>query len=140
MEENPSVLSCALVIKRLRDGRCQYDRRAKRELVEASLQPGISVAKLAYQHALNANLLRKWIVQYHRQADMDRLKVTPVPALSSAFIPLVAVNPVTPARMPTLRARLSNGIEIDAHCATGDEVLSLLEMLCQLPCSASLRT
>ena len=137
MEENPSVLSCALVIKRLRDGRCQYDRRAKRELVEASLQPGISVARLAYQHALNANLLRKWIVQYHRQANPG--PVTPVPALSSAFIPVVAVNPVTPVRMPTLRARLPNGIEIDAHCATRDELLSLLEMLCQLPCSASTR-
>ncbi|MDY7546738.1 transposase [Glaciimonas sp. CA11.2] len=54
------------MLKRSRDGRCQYDRRTKRELVEASLQPDISVAKLAYQHALNANLLRKWIVQYHR--------------------------------------------------------------------------
>lgn len=139
MEENQSVLSCALVIKRLRDGRCQYDRRAKRELVQASLQPGISVAKLAYQHALNANLLRKWIVQYHRQADAGPLKVTPVPALSSAFIPVVAAKPVTPVRMPTLRARLANGIEIDVPCATRDDIVSLLQMLCQLPCSASTR-
>lgn len=44
MEENHSALSCALVIKRLRNGRCQYDPRAKRELVEAGLQPGVSVA------------------------------------------------------------------------------------------------
>ena len=139
MEENQSRLSCALVIKRLRDGRCQYDRRAKRELVEASLQPGISVAKLAYQHALNANLLRKWIVQYHRQADRGALTVMPVPAHSPAFIAVVAAKPVSSVRVPTLRARLSNGIEIDAHCATRDELSSLLEMLCQLPCSASTR-
>ena len=139
MEENHSGLSCALVIKRLRDGRCQYDRRAKRELVEAGLQPGVSVAKLAYQHALNANLLRKWIVQFQRESAVAPMKVAPVPALSSAFIPVVTVNTATPVTMPTLRARLPNGIEIDAHCAARDEVLSLLEMLCQLPCSVSTR-
>jgi transposase len=140
MEENHSGLSCALIIKRLRDGRCQYDPRAKRELVEASLQPGVSVAKLAYQHVLNANLLRKGIVQYQRKGGAAPMKATHVPALTSAFIPVVAVNPVTPVTLPTLRARLPNGIEIDAHCATHDEVVSLLQMLCQLPCSASTRT
>ena len=64
MDENHLGLSCALAIKRLRNVRCQYDARAKRELVEAGLRPGVSVPKLAYQHALNANLLLKWIVQY----------------------------------------------------------------------------
>ncbi|MDY7544623.1 transposase [Glaciimonas sp. CA11.2] len=139
MEENHFGLSCTLIVKRLRNGRCQYDPRAKRELVEASFQPGVSVAKLAYQHTLNANLLRKWIVQYQRKSGAAPMKVTRVPALLSAFIPVVTVNTATPVTMPTLRARLPNGIDIDANCTTRDEILSLLEMLCQLPCSALTR-
>ena len=47
--------------------RC-YDRQAKRELIEASLQPGVSVAKLALMHGINANLLRKWIGKHLGQS------------------------------------------------------------------------
>ncbi|CAB1367273.1 transposase [Denitratisoma oestradiolicum] len=43
------------------DGRSCYDPQAKRELVEACLQPGISVARLAMQHGVNANLLLTWL-------------------------------------------------------------------------------
>ena len=44
-----------------KDGRCLYDKAAKRELVRRCLDPGVSVAGLALAHGLNANLLRKWI-------------------------------------------------------------------------------
>jgi len=50
-----------LVRGQKRDGRCVYDRQAKRELVRRCQQPGVSVAALALAHGLNANLLRKWI-------------------------------------------------------------------------------
>ncbi|MEB0011420.1 transposase [Glaciimonas sp. Gout2] len=139
MVENHSVLSCALVIKRLRNGRCQYDPRAKRELVEAGLRPGVSVAKLAYQHALNANLLRKWIVQYQREGGAASTTVGCVPAIASAFIPVVAVSAAAPMTVATLRARLPNGVEIDTSFPACDDLFSLLQMLCQLPCSASTR-
>jgi transposase len=62
MENNSEVLS-GLVVKRIRDGRCRYDPQVKQELVCRALQPGVSVAKLAMQHGVNANLLRKWITQ-----------------------------------------------------------------------------
>ncbi len=44
-----------------RDGRCQYDKTAKRELVRRCLEPGVSLAATALAHGLNANLLRKWV-------------------------------------------------------------------------------
>jgi transposase len=44
-----------------RDGRCQYDKSAKRELVRRCLEPGVSLAATALAHGLNANLLRKWV-------------------------------------------------------------------------------
>ncbi|WP_232484065.1 transposase [Burkholderia gladioli] len=33
-------------------------------MVEAALRPGVSVARLAQEHGINANLLRKWISKY----------------------------------------------------------------------------
>ena len=50
-----------LVRGQKRDGRCVYDKQAKRELIRRCQQPGVSVAALALAHGVNANLLRKWI-------------------------------------------------------------------------------
>jgi len=50
-----------------RNGRCIYDRAAKRELICRCLQPGVSLAGMALAHGLNANLLRKWVVAYARE-------------------------------------------------------------------------
>ena len=61
--ENKSRLSRTLVVGHRSNGRCRYDPEAKRELVEACLQPGVSVARIALEHGINANLLRKWIRQ-----------------------------------------------------------------------------
>ena len=43
------------------DGRRRYDPASKDRLVEACLEPGVSLAGLALQHGVNANLLRKWV-------------------------------------------------------------------------------
>ena len=54
-EQTPELMQ-RLVVGHKRDGRCCYDRQAKRELIEASLQPGVSVAKLALMHGINASV------------------------------------------------------------------------------------
>ena len=51
----------------LRNGRRRYDPASKQRLVEACLQPGVSLAGLALQHGVNANLLRKWVAKRQRQ-------------------------------------------------------------------------
>jgi transposase len=61
MSERTVDLVSGLIRGHKRDGRCIYDRKAKRELVRRCLQPGVSVAGLALAHGMNANLLRKWI-------------------------------------------------------------------------------
>lgn len=43
------------------DGRCVYDEAAKQELVRRCQQPGVSLARTAMLHGVNANLLRKWV-------------------------------------------------------------------------------
>jgi transposase len=52
------------VVRRSQDGRRRYDEKSKRALVEAALCPGVSIARLAQKHEINANLLRKWITKY----------------------------------------------------------------------------
>ncbi|TWC56954.1 MULTISPECIES: IS66-like element accessory protein TnpA [Burkholderia] len=52
------------VVRQSSDGRRRYDENGKRALVEATLRPGVSVARMAQEHGINANLLRKWITKY----------------------------------------------------------------------------
>ena len=47
-----------------RDGRRRYEATSKEYLVAASLEPGVSVSRLALEHGVNANLLRKWIKKH----------------------------------------------------------------------------
>lgn len=46
----------------------------------ACLEPGVSVSRLALEHGVNANLLRKWIKK-------DRAARSLPPSSPSAFIP-----------------------------------------------------
>ena len=82
--ENDSEVLNGLVLARLRDGRCRYDPQVKQELVRRCLQPGVSVARMAMQHGVNANLLRKWITQ--RQSRNAITVQTAAPQNSSAFL------------------------------------------------------
>jgi transposase len=61
MMDSKTDLVPNLVRGHRRDGRCQYDKTAKRELVRRCLEPGVSLAATALAHGLNANLLRKWV-------------------------------------------------------------------------------
>ncbi len=56
MADNDSKLR---VVRQSRDGRRCYDEKGKRALIETALQPGISAARMAQEHGINANLLRK---------------------------------------------------------------------------------
>lgn len=60
---DPSATTELGILKVLRNGRRRYDPASKQRLVEACLQPGVSVAGLALQHGVNANLLRKWVTE-----------------------------------------------------------------------------
>jgi transposase-like protein len=61
MTEHGVELVEGLVRRQKVDGRCVYDRAAKAELVRRCREPGVSVARMALAHGVNANLLRKWI-------------------------------------------------------------------------------
>jgi Ca2+-transporting ATPase len=57
MSEKRSELTTKLIVGHKRDGRSVYSKDGKRELVEACLRPGMSVARLALQHDFDFQFL-----------------------------------------------------------------------------------
>ncbi|MBK8319338.1 MAG: transposase [Betaproteobacteria bacterium] len=138
MTEQISGLNERVVVSHKQDGRCCYDPQAKRELIEAGLQPGVSVAKLALMHGINANLLRKWIGKHLGQSFAGS-SVKRTAERPAAFIPVVPVSahrsPITP---PELVARLPNGVRLEWSALPAEQLAHVLRLLSTLPCSDSI--
>ncbi|WP_112772937.1 IS66-like element accessory protein TnpA [Ensifer adhaerens] len=102
MEEDEQRLRVRLVGS---DGRRRYDPVSVNRLVAACLEPGVSVSRLALEHGVNVNLLRKWI----RKAT----SVHPVPLSStSAFVPV---------QVGTDRALPMQSSALETHATPGGE-------------------
>jgi transposase len=86
------------VVGRKKNGRCIYSREGKRALIEQCLEPGVSVARLALIHEVNANLLRKWIRAYQDSASSKTRRALPKEA---ALLPVLAVESSTPPTRST---------------------------------------
>lgn len=138
MTEQIVELKQRLVVGRKRDGRNCYDPQAKRELIEACLQPGVSVAKLALTHGVNANQLRTWMTKHQRQLSAGG-SLLPSAATPAPFIPVVAVSaqrsPIAPAE---LAARLPNGVRLEWSALPADQLGQVLRLLSTLSCSESI--
>jgi transposase len=107
VEEDDQKLRVRLVG---RDGRRRYDPASRDRLVAACLEPGISVSRLALEHGINANLLRKWIKKAK--------EVRPLPPSStSAFVPVQ----VTRDRSLPMQ---SSAFALDMPATRGDERLA----------------
>lgn len=118
------------VVRKSVDGRRRYDEKSKRVLVETALRPGASVARLAQEHGVNANLLRKWITKYLMEREQGILPmlqqngdveassdevddvtidlpgscklVAPTAAPAAAFVPVVSMPPASvPVQTPS---------------------------------------
>jgi len=83
-----------------------YTHQFKAELVAAAKQPGASIAALALQHGMNANVLHRWLKEHERSACHQLvgpnssgapLATSPVPA----FIP-IKLPKATAAYEPTV--------------------------------------
>lgn len=138
MTEQITELKQRLVVSRKQDGRCCYDPQAKRELIEACFLPGVSVAKLALAHGINANLLRTWMTKHQRQLLVGG-SLRPSSSTPASFIP---VAPVSAHRSsitsPALTARLPNGVRLEWSALPADQLAQVLQLLSTLPCSDSI--
>jgi transposase len=77
----------------LRNSRRRYDPASKRRLVEACLQPGVSLAGVALRHGVNANLLRKWVAGQQRQ-QRNGVAVGAIERATEVFVPVVKLRGV----------------------------------------------
>src|ERR1700759_3133380 len=89
------------VVGVLRNGRRRYDPVSKQRLVEACLQPGVSLAGVAMQHGVNANLLRKWVAG-QQQRQRNGVAVGAIDRATEVFVPVVELSGVAgvPERPP----------------------------------------
>ena len=90
----------------LRNGRRRYDPASKRRLVEACLQPGVSLAGLALRHGVNANLLRKWVIGHQRQ-QRNGVATGAIDRATEVFVPVVELcgvaGPPEPSAPPPIQ-------------------------------------
>ena len=138
MSEHVAELKRRLIVGHKRDGRACYDWQAKQELIAAGLRPGVSVARLALEHGINANLLRTWIRKHLDRQDLLHHSGMPTVA-PSAFVPVVPVAMGSRSRgaCSELAVRLPNGVRVECASLGADQLSQLLQLLHALPCSAS---
>ncbi len=135
MKEHNRQLSRPLIVGHGRDGRCLYDPEAKRELVEFCLQPGVSVAKVALEQGINANLLRKWIGRYCGKG----LSMPSNPSALPTFVPVLSKR-TDKALEPAFSAELPNGVKLTLQSVALSDLPLILNALAELPCSVSTQT
>src|SRR5580658_4136213 len=88
-ESSTALVPNLIKVRSSSSGRCTYDKAAKRELVRRCLEPGVSLARTALEHGVNANLLRKWVLQ---QTGTRAPKERQLLAAAAARVPLLAVR------------------------------------------------
>jgi transposase-like protein len=89
-----------------------YTRQFKAELVAACQQPGASIAAIARDHDMNANVLHRWLKE-HEQSGRHQLVAasssasaaltTPAPAFIALKLPTVMHEPTPPEIKVELR-------------------------------------
>lgn len=117
--------------------RRRYDPQFKADLVAHCQQRGISVASVAQDHGINANLLRRWIQEHERYGEPE-IRVRSMPAkrdIAAQFIALPApsVDPET-AHRPEASSQIAITLERAGLKATIQWPLSHVEQ-----CAAWLR-
>ena len=149
MSDNDQKLRVRLVG---RNGRRRYEAASKARLVTACLEPGVSVSRLALEHGVNANLLRKWIKKHTATRSLppsSRPAFIPVQLEGSADRALSRQDSVATVDLPAtcdgvrgsepkgtpafcspakVSVSLPNGVKLALECGDVDALLSLIHI------------
>jgi transposase len=79
-----------------RKGRPNYDPVLRERLAAAACEPGVSVAKLAREHGINANMLFAWRRRYRARHQTESAALIPVVVLNDAPAVVAQTLPVEP--------------------------------------------
>lgn len=142
---------CGLEVACLRhDGRRLYEPESKERLIDACLQPGVSLAGLALEHGVNANLLRKWVarrIQLQGKVARPASGSVVLPeapgfvrvatsslqaAQSSGSLPTRSVEPIN---QPRLQATMPNGVTLSLDGCDAQMLAAMIVALgrCDVP-------
>ena len=80
-----------------------YSPEVKLQVVSACAQPGASIAGVALQHSINANIVHRWLRE-HSQGTLITQAQTFVPVTLSAATEPAAVQPTADIRIEVKRA------------------------------------
>jgi transposase len=133
-----------------RDGRRRYEPASKERLIEACLRPGVSLAGLALQHGVNANLLRKWVARRResQQGQMQpgtgaaqlpepsafaRVETSPASIVPGAGSP--TVRPAETLSLARLQATMPNGVTLSLEGCDPQLLAVMIDALgrCDVP-------
>lgn len=145
MTQISRVLVSRLVLGHKQDGRCVYDPHVKAQIVQECSKPGVSVARVAMQCGVNANLLRRWIGERVGVSSNFIAPTRATPAPGAAFVALQVQAssahqdpvPGLPVMRLELRARLPNEVQLDISACGLAQLRALVELLGGLKCSSS---
>ncbi len=85
-----------------------YSLELKVQVVQTCAQPGASIAAVALQHGINANIVHRWIRE-HRQGTLVTQPQAFVPVTLSTQPEPVATKPVGVVATPEIRMELRRG-------------------------------
>jgi transposase len=95
-----------------RTGRPNYPRELRERLAAAACEPGVSVAKLARENGINANMLFTWRRRYLADQQARSAGLIPVVLLSDTPTEVIASAPVEPQAQGAKSASPVGTIEI----------------------------
>ncbi|HEV8693901.1 MAG TPA: transposase [Lysobacter sp.] len=107
--------------------RRRYSAEFRRQVVEQTLVPGVSVAKIALDHRLNTNLVFTWRRKHLRElAELGQapkmlpVMVEPSPMLEGKPAPRAVAGSVIEIELAAGRIRLKGAVDVDALRAVVD--------------------
>lgn len=142
MTEEIESIAKRLVVGHKRDGRSIYDRQARSDLVRASRQPGVSLARIARICGINANVLSNWVRQDERggggsaAAAGDIIELPAVPAFLAVQVAPAPAPDAAATPALGVHVRLPNGVTVELKLPDVDGAGRLLEVLGRMRCSA----
>lgn len=130
-------------VKVLSNGKRRFDPVEKDRLIDAAMKPGVSVARLALAHGVNANQLRNWVKLRRDRHAQGALRFV-AGQETSAFVPVVGGRPIArhpdiPAQPSStgmrLKASLPNGVRLELENVDERALFAMIEVLgrCHVP-------
>jgi transposase-like protein len=90
----------------------------REQVVQACRQPGVSIAAVALANGLNANMVRKWVIDAEARPAQTRTSDPvepapaddkPAPSAPPSFLPLTIRTPTPPKPADDIRIELQRG-------------------------------